>query len=135
MLCENDPLLVEAIEVFTEAGFKILPKLGASMIWVNHPESRHRYSFYPTTGRWGVYGGQRKHYSCKSPQDFINRFVMPEILAARKSAQAETNIDAVCPEHTKCSLDEFIDFICEKLEDGVPADKLKKQILRDFANE
>ena len=74
-LSEDDPMFIEACEVFDKYGYRYMPKLSGSMMWVVGKDGTY-YSYYPTTGRWGVLGLRGKHYRSKGPLDFLERFVV-----------------------------------------------------------
>lgn len=74
-ISEEDPMFVEACKVFDTFGYRYMPKLEGSMMWVHGKDGTY-YSYYPTTGRWGVFGYRSKHYRSKGPKDFLERFVM-----------------------------------------------------------
>ena len=75
-LAEDDPLLLEAIEIFDKGGYSYKLKLSGSMMWVKSKVGE-RYAFYPTTGRWAPFGNRNKHYRSKGAQDFVDRFLKP----------------------------------------------------------
>ena len=117
-LSEDDPLVVEALEVFDKGGYKYSLRLGGSMVWVASKTGR-RYSFYPTTGRWAPYGTRDKHYRSKGAQDFIDRFVKPsDEKRDLVERHVKDELEGLLPESFGCSVSEFLEYAFEMFEEG-----------------
>ena len=127
-LSEDDPFVVEALEVFDKGGYKYSLRLGGSMVWVASKTGR-RYSFYPTTGRWAPYGTRGKHYRSKGAQDFIDRFVKPsDEKRDLVERYVKDELEGLLPESFGCSVLEFLEYAFEMFEEG----KTLKQVFSNL---
>jgi hypothetical protein len=127
-LSEDDPFLVEALEVFDRGGYQYRLRLGGSMVWVASKYGK-RYAFYPTTGRWAPYGTKGKHYRSDGAQDFIDRFVKPyDEKKSLVESHVKSQLESLLPESFDCSVLEFLDYSFEMFESG----KTSKQVFNDL---
>ncbi len=126
----DDPMLLEAVKVFEQEGYRYVLKLNGAMMWVESVPDRW-YAFYPTTGKWSPYGMRDKHYRSKGPKDFIERFlkkdqIVPQAIEKRKVE--------VVPDGVKSTLYEFLYYVYDCFEGGESLNKVYTDLLRDMAN-
>ena len=129
-LFEDDPMVVEAMQVFDEFGYDYRLKLRGSMMWVTI-KSGKKFAFYPTTGRWAPYGRTTPsvHYRSKGARDFAERFLKPS--DDLDDAIKEDSKKILPKELQSGDLRQFLEFIFEEFEDGKSLDQVYHNLLRE----
>lgn len=124
----DDPMLLEAIKIFEQEGYRYELKLNGAMMWVESVPNKW-YAFYPTTGKWSTYGRRDKHYRSKGPKDFIDRFLKNDRVV---SQAVEVRKVECLPDGVKSTLYEFLYYVYDCFEEGESLNKVYRDILRDM---